>query len=82
MDRVMVDELAEHVGERVQVAGWLHRQRRLSQVTFLIIRDRSGLGQVVITDPRQVGAVSTLTAETVLSLTGEVVASSQAPGGG
>jgi nondiscriminating aspartyl-tRNA synthetase len=77
----MVDELAEHVGERVQVAGWLHRQRRLSQVTFLIIRDRSGLGQVVITDPRQVEAVSALTAETVLSLTGEVVASSQAPGG-
>ena len=53
MQRVLVDELGEHVGERLMVMGWVHRQRRLSHVTFLIMRDRSGLGQVVITDAAQ-----------------------------
>jgi nondiscriminating aspartyl-tRNA synthetase len=28
--------------------GWVHRRRELGAVTFLILRDRSGLGQVVV----------------------------------
>ena len=31
-------------------AGWLHRQRRLAAVSFLVIRDASGLAQVVVRD--------------------------------
>ncbi len=81
MQRVVVSRLGEHVGERVAVMGWLHRERHLSQVTFLIVRDRSGLGQVVITDSAQAEEVADLAPETVLSVTGEVVASTQAPGG-
>ena len=53
--RVLLADLAAHVGERVTVAGWLHRRRALSQVTFLVIRDRSGLGQIVLSDDRDVG---------------------------
>jgi hypothetical protein len=37
----------------VQLAGWLHRFRQLSQVSFLILRDGKGLAQVVIEDPEQ-----------------------------
>jgi len=81
MQRVTVDKIAEHVEERIRVSGWLHRQRRLSHVTFLIVRDRTGTGQVVITDPAQADAVADLTAETVLTLTGHVVANAKAPGG-
>jgi nondiscriminating aspartyl-tRNA synthetase len=81
MQRVMVDELGRHVGDRIRLAGWVHRQRRLSQVTFLIVRDRSGFGQVVITDAAQAEAASALAPETVLTITGDVVASAQAPGG-
>jgi nondiscriminating aspartyl-tRNA synthetase len=81
VQRVLVDELAEHAGEQATVMGWQHRQRRLSQVTFLIVRDRSGLGQVVITDPAQADEVAALAPETVLTITGEVVESTQAPGG-
>jgi len=77
-ERILVNELTKHVGERVTVMGWLHRLRELSQVTFLIVRDRSGLGQVVITEPSE---ATKLHAETVLAVTGEVVASDQAPGG-
>jgi nondiscriminating aspartyl-tRNA synthetase len=77
----LVNELVEHVGERVTLMGWLHRQRRLSLVTFLIIRDRSGLGQVVIEDATQAADTAVLLPETVLAVTGEATSNVQAPGG-
>jgi len=40
--RVLADQLVEHVGETVTLAGWLHRRRQLKSVAFAIIRDRSG----------------------------------------
>ena len=46
MERVLTTELAAHAGERVRLQGWLHRQRRLSRVSFLVLRDRAGLAQV------------------------------------
>jgi nondiscriminating aspartyl-tRNA synthetase len=77
----LVGELGERIGERVTLMGWLHRQRRLSNVTFLIIRDRSGLGQIVVGQPQQAADTAELLPESVLAVTGEVVASEQAPGG-
>ena len=81
MERVSMDSLAEHAGDRVTVAGWLHRRRELSSVTFLVLRDRSGLGQAVITDPGPIAQAARLTPESVLTVTGDVVATPQAPGG-
>jgi nondiscriminating aspartyl-tRNA synthetase len=80
--RVLASELGKHVGEQVSVAGWLHRKRQLKAVTFLIVRDRSGLAQVVLTaEQNAVQAVADLTEETVIEVTGLVTASPQAPGG-
>lgn len=79
--RILTGQLAEHVGEQVTLMGWLHRQRRLSHVTFLIVRDRSGLGQVVIADASQAADAAGLLPETVLAVTGAVLESAQAPGG-
>jgi nondiscriminating aspartyl-tRNA synthetase len=81
MSRCLVDELAAHTDEEVTIAGWLHRQRQLSRVSFLVIRDRSGLGQVVIADRAQAQSLSRLAPETVLRVRGRCVASTQAPGG-
>src|SRR5262249_54830726 len=82
--RVMAADLAAYLGRQVTIAGWLHRKRELKSVTFLIIRDRTGLVQVVLTS-RDDGTAGTcaadLTEETVLAVTGLVVASDQAPGG-
>ena len=78
--RVLASDLSAHVGERVCVSGWLHRKRDLKSVTFLIVRDRSGLSQVVLTG-QEAASAGDLPEETVIAVSGLVRASAQAPGG-
>ncbi|MGI8578164.1 MAG: aspartate--tRNA(Asn) ligase [Nocardioidaceae bacterium] len=68
-------------GARVRVSGWIHRRRRLSGLTFVVIRDRSGLAQVVARDPVVLTQVDELTEETAVDVVGEVAVNAQAPGG-
>ncbi|MFD9962380.1 aspartate--tRNA(Asn) ligase [Amycolatopsis sp. NPDC058986] len=75
--RVLAADLPRHVGEHIEIAGWVHRRRPLKSVTFLVIRDRSGLAQVVA-DPAE---FPRLPEETVVRLRGRVTANAQAPGG-
>jgi nondiscriminating aspartyl-tRNA synthetase len=77
ISRVLSADLPAHVGTRVTIAGWLHRRRELKSVTFLVIRDRVGLAQVVLPP----GTGCELPEETVLQVEGLVTASPQAPGG-
>ena len=73
--RVLSSELSAHAGERVTMAGWLHAKRELGSVTFVVLRDRAGLAQMVVEPPFE------LSAETVVEVDGFVVAAEQAPGG-
>jgi nondiscriminating aspartyl-tRNA synthetase len=81
MERTMAGDLAEHAGEQVMLAGWVHHQRHLAQVSFLLLRDASGISQVVIDDASQRAFATTLLPETVVEVEGTVVASPRAPGG-
>jgi nondiscriminating aspartyl-tRNA synthetase len=81
MQRILIGDLAEHIDQHVTVNGWLHRQRQLSQLTFLILRDRSGLGQIVATDSGLIDELAALLPESVLSISGTVAANHRAPGG-
>ena len=58
ISRVLAADLPSHVGAQVRIAGWLHRKRQLKSMTFLIIRDRSGLAQEVLTSPEKVAAAA------------------------
>ena len=75
MERILTSELAAHAGERVLLQGWLHRKRELSRVSFLVLRDRAGLAQIVLEEMPE------LLPESVLEIEGLAVASEQAPGG-
>ena len=78
MLRTLVGELPDRIGQRVLLQGWVHRRRRLGAVAFLLVRDRSGVAQVVLGD----GAVlDALPEETVIAVEGTVTAREQAPGG-
>ena len=81
MERVLTTALAAHAGQRVRLAGWVHHQRRLANVTFLLLRDGRGIAQVVVEDPSLREQVAELESETVVAVDGLAVASPQAPGG-
>ena len=76
ISRVLTADLPRHVGAVVTIAGWVHRRRRLKSVTFLVIRDRSGLAQVVLS-----AAEPLPPEETVVAVRATVTANAQAPGG-
>lgn len=67
-------------GTAVRLQGWVHRRRELATVTFLVVRDRTGLAQVVVrTTPS--GPQEVPPEETTVEVTGTVTANPQAPGG-
>jgi nondiscriminating aspartyl-tRNA synthetase len=73
VQRIHVHELPQHVGDRVRVAGWLHHQRRLSRLTFVLLRDRTGIVQVIVDAPELVAEVGALQPESVLEVEALVV---------
>ena len=48
MERTSVRELRNRVGQVVKVQGWVHRVRELGRIAFVLLRDRSGIVQVVV----------------------------------
>lgn len=81
VQRCFTTEVSTHADKRVRVAGWLHHQRQLANVAFLLVRDGRGILQVVIDNAAQREHVASLSAETVLDVEGTVVLTAQAPGG-
>jgi aspartyl-tRNA synthetase len=67
----------EHVGEKVQLKGWVQRRRDLGQVIFLDIRDRSGIVQVVFSpevNQEALNIAERVRNEYVIEVEGEVIA--------
>lgn len=68
---------AEHIGQQVTLAGWVHRWRDHAGLVFLDLRDRSGLMQVKVdqtTAPEAHAQARNVRAEWVIQVTGTVVA--------
>jgi nondiscriminating aspartyl-tRNA synthetase len=68
-------------GSWVRVQGWVHRVRGLATVTFVVVRDRSGLAQVVVRDQQAREVVRGLGEETVVAVAGVATRNPAAPGG-
>jgi nondiscriminating aspartyl-tRNA synthetase len=79
--RILSNEVADHVGKTIHIEGWLHKKRLLGGLTFINVRDRRGLVQVVIKDKDEVEKLRGLQIGTVLAVDGSVVEEPRAPGG-
>ena len=79
--RILAKELTQHVGKEVTVQGWLHKKRLLGGLTFIVIRDRSGLTQALVKEKGEVEKLRGLQVGTVLQITGIVASDDRAPGG-
>jgi nondiscriminating aspartyl-tRNA synthetase len=79
--RILSSEVKDHIGKTVHIEGWLHKKRLLGGLTFINVRDRRGLVQVVIQDKTEVEKLRGLQIGTVLAVDGLVKDEPRAPGG-
>ncbi len=83
--RITISEAGRHVGETVQIAGWLYNLRRSGKIAFPILRDGSGLMQCVAVKnalPEELFEnIRNLTQESSIVVTGKIRAEQRAPGG-
>ncbi len=67
------DLRAAHIGQTVTLAGWVHRQRDHGGVTFIDLRDRSGIIQIVANPEKSnLAVIQDARNEWVLQVTGVV----------
>lgn len=69
--RILASDLARHTGEQVRIEGWIHAIRKFGAVNFLVVRDRSGMAQVVL-EPGDVAPLDGLQVESVVAVYGTV----------
>ena len=69
----------------VKVAGWVHEKRALGGILFVILRDSTGLMQIIAkrdkTNPILLKALEEMSRESVIAVEGEAVKNKNAPGG-
>lgn len=78
MQRLLASDLKKHASQIVLVRGWLNTLRSVGKIHFLILRDRSGLVQVVIQDKAELHKVAHLQPGSILRIEGKVNLSQQA----
>lgn len=76
--RILVTELPKNIGKSVTVAGWIHKIRKLGGISFVVIRDRTGLAQIVV-EKEAHEMLSELSTESVVSFTGKIKKEERAP---
>jgi nondiscriminating aspartyl-tRNA synthetase len=86
VNRTLIAELPGKVGDQVRVRGWVNALRDQKRMQFLVIRDESGLAQVVLgkdDPPNELNErLSALTVESAVTVTGTVAADERVKLGG
>jgi nondiscriminating aspartyl-tRNA synthetase len=75
--RTLVKDVSAKSGGEVTVKGWVHRIRDMGGISFVVLRDRSGMVQLVYGAGQQID----FHLECVIEATGRAVANEKSPGG-
>ncbi len=80
-----IEQLPEKIGQTVTLQGWVQDKTGKGKLTFIRLRDGSGMVQCVVFAPnleeRVVSDAKSLTQESSVAITGTVRAEERAPGG-
>jgi nondiscriminating aspartyl-tRNA synthetase len=76
--RILSSQLPERAGTPIILRGWVHRIRNLGGVRFLLLRDRSGIAQVVLPSSLELGTIG---CESVVQIDGKARREPRAPQG-
>jgi asparaginyl-tRNA synthetase len=83
-DHVYVQDLGQHVGQEVELAGWVYAKRSSGKLIFLEVRDGTGVANCVLfkpeVDPELFESSKHLAQEASVRVTGKVRAHERRPG--
>jgi asparaginyl-tRNA synthetase len=83
--RIRIEDAGRHLGEPVEIAGWLYNLRKSGKIVFPLLRDGTGTVQCVAVkaslDEAVFEALKNLTQESSLIVRGKIRAEQRAPGG-
>lgn len=80
-----IEDLKDHVGEEIEIAGWLYNKRSSGKIWFLMVRDGTGIVQGIVNKKEVSEEVfnlqDSLVQESSLLVKGVVNKDDRAPGG-
>jgi len=83
--RILARDVAARINEKgsetIEMSGWIHRIRDMGGITFIVLRDRSGIAQLIFDEKFPFPAGSGLGLESVISVKGIPALNPKAPGG-
>lgn len=82
--RIPIKDVTPEI-QHAKICGWVHEERDLGGLTFLLVRDRTGILQVTVpkkkVSPEVLAALKEVTRESVVEVEGVVKATEKAPNG-
>ncbi len=85
MAKIYIEELSKHVGQEVELQGWLYNKRSSGKIRFLLLRDGTGVIQCVMVKGNLTDDIfasfDELTQESSFSVKGKIRKDDRAPGG-
>lgn len=72
MERTRVKETINKVDQEIKLIGWAHQVRKMGKILFLILRDTTGIVQVVFAEDALRDEAEKIKAESVIEIVGTV----------
>lgn len=85
MKKIYIEELDKYIGQEIELSGWVTHKRSSGKIRFIVLRDGTGICQLVLVKnllPEEVfNKFDELTQESSLKVLGSVKKEDRAPGG-